>query len=136
MATCGDQDAPNHLPSKDWPPSSRPRAPANRSHVINATERQAIEIGEKYLEKEARRLGVHLNKVTKLEFERVAERLRQDRGSAPDWDSESSPPARSYKCRARPVCEMEPSMLRSSETPSAPPALPRAASRPRRRHQS
>jgi GTP pyrophosphokinase len=65
---------PNHLPSKDWLSIVKTSRARNKiKHVINATERvKAIEIGEKYLEKEARRLGVHLNKVTKLEFERVA----------------------------------------------------------------
>ena len=33
---------------------------------------KAIEIGQKYLEKEARRLGVQLSKVTKADMERVA----------------------------------------------------------------
>ncbi len=65
---------PNHLPSKDWLSIVKTSRARNKiKHVINATERvKAIEIGEKYLEKEARRLGVQLNKVTKLEFERVA----------------------------------------------------------------
>jgi guanosine-3',5'-bis(diphosphate) 3'-pyrophosphohydrolase len=65
---------PNHLPSKDWLSIVKTSRARNKiKHVINATERvKAIEIGEKYLEKEARRLGVHLSKVTKLEFERVA----------------------------------------------------------------
>src|SRR5881296_216579 len=65
---------PNHLPSKDWLSIVKTSRARNKiKHVINATERaKAIEIGEKYLEKEARRLGVHLSKVTKGEFERVA----------------------------------------------------------------
>src|SRR5205085_9211260 len=42
-------------------------------HLINAGERvKAIEIGQKYLDKEARRLGVQLSKVTKADMERVA----------------------------------------------------------------
>ena len=65
---------PNHLPSKDWLSIVKTSRARNKiKHVINATERvKAIEIGEKYLEKEARRLGVQLSKVTKSEFERVA----------------------------------------------------------------
>src|SRR5262249_47414629 len=40
---------------------------------INASERlKAIEIGQKYLDKEARRLGVHLSKASKSELEVVA----------------------------------------------------------------
>jgi GTP pyrophosphokinase len=65
---------PNHLPSKDWLSIVKTSRARNKiKHVINATERvKAIEIGEKYLEKEARRLGVSLNRITKAEFERVA----------------------------------------------------------------
>src|SRR6266567_122041 len=65
---------PNHLPSKDWLSIVKTSRARNKiKHVINATERvKAIEIGEKYLEKEARRLGVQLGKITKAELERVA----------------------------------------------------------------
>src|SRR5216684_3361397 len=65
---------PNHLPSKDWLSIVKTSRARNKiKHVINATERvKAIEIGEKYLEKEARRFGVQLGKITKAELERVA----------------------------------------------------------------
>src|SRR5207249_3348860 len=65
---------PNHLPSKDWLSIVKTSRARNKiKHVINATERvKAIEIGEKYLEKEARRLGVQLGRITKSELERVA----------------------------------------------------------------
>ena len=65
---------PNHLPSKDWLSIVKTSRARNKiKHVINTTERvKAIEIGEKYLEKEARRLGVHLSRITKAELERVA----------------------------------------------------------------
>jgi GTP diphosphokinase / guanosine-3',5'-bis(diphosphate) 3'-diphosphatase len=65
---------PNHLPSKDWLSIVKTSRARNKiKHVINTTERiKAIEIGEKYLEKEARRLGVSLNKIAKAELERVA----------------------------------------------------------------
>ena len=65
---------PNHLPSKDWLAIVKTSRARNKiKHVINTTERvKAIEIGEKYLEKEARRLGVQLGKITKAELERVA----------------------------------------------------------------
>ena len=65
---------PGHMPSKDWLALVKtPRARNKIKAVINATERaKAIEIGEKYLEKEARRLGVSLSKVTKADLERVA----------------------------------------------------------------
>ena len=51
-----------HLPSKDWLALVKTSRARNKiKHVINTTERaKAIEIGQKYLEKEARRLGVQL----------------------------------------------------------------------------
>jgi GTP pyrophosphokinase len=65
---------PGHLPSKDWLGIVKTSRARNKiKHVINATERvKAVEIGEKYLEKEARRLGVSLSKITKAELEAVA----------------------------------------------------------------
>jgi guanosine-3',5'-bis(diphosphate) 3'-pyrophosphohydrolase len=65
---------PGHQPSKDWLTLVKTARARNKiKHVINASERlKAIEIGEKYLEKEARRLGVQLSKVTKGDLERVA----------------------------------------------------------------
>src|ERR1700690_2413621 len=63
-----------HLPSKDWLALVRtPRARNKIRTVINATERaKSIEIGQKYLEKEARRVGVQLNRIAKTDVERVA----------------------------------------------------------------
>lgn len=65
---------PGHQPSKDWLALVKTARARNKiKHVINANERlKAIEIGEKYLEKEARRLGVQLGKVTKQSLEKVA----------------------------------------------------------------
>ncbi len=63
-----------HLPSKDWLGMVKtPRARNKIKHVINATEHaKAIEIGQKYLEREARRLGVQISRITKADLERVA----------------------------------------------------------------
>ena len=65
---------PGHQPSKDWLTLVKTARARNKiKHIINANERlKAIEIGEKYLEKEARRLGVALSKVTKADLEGVA----------------------------------------------------------------
>jgi guanosine-3',5'-bis(diphosphate) 3'-pyrophosphohydrolase len=65
---------PGHMPSKDWLALVRtPRARNKIKAVINATERaKAIEIGQKYLEKEARRFGIALARVAKADLERVA----------------------------------------------------------------
>jgi guanosine-3',5'-bis(diphosphate) 3'-pyrophosphohydrolase len=64
----------NHLPSKDWLAIVKTSKARNKiKHVINTTERaKAIEIGEKYLEREARRLGVAMKGITKAQMESVA----------------------------------------------------------------
>jgi len=64
----------SHSPSKDWLALVKTSRARNKiRHHINATERaKAIEIGEKFLEKEARRLGVQLNRVTRGKLESVA----------------------------------------------------------------
>ena len=63
-----------HLPSKDWLALVKTSRARNKiKHVINTTERaKAIEIGQKYLDREARRLNVALGRITKAELERVA----------------------------------------------------------------
>ena len=65
---------PGHQPSKDWLPIVKtPRARNKIRHVINASERaKAIDLGEKYLEREARRVGVQLGRIDKADLERVA----------------------------------------------------------------
>jgi guanosine-3',5'-bis(diphosphate) 3'-pyrophosphohydrolase len=64
----------NHLPSKDWLSLVKTSKARNKiKHVINTTERaKAIEIGEKYLERESRRLGVSMKGITKAQMESVA----------------------------------------------------------------
>ncbi|MBI4907121.1 MAG: bifunctional (p)ppGpp synthetase/guanosine-3',5'-bis(diphosphate) 3'-pyrophosphohydrolase [Acidobacteria bacterium] len=63
-----------HLPSKDWLALVKTSRARNKiRHFINASERaKAIEIGEKFLEKEARRLGVSLSRIAKDRYEQVA----------------------------------------------------------------
>jgi len=65
---------PGHEPSKDWLALVKTSRARNKiKHLINASERvKAIEIGEKYLEKEARRLGVQLSKIQRADLEKVA----------------------------------------------------------------
>jgi GTP pyrophosphokinase len=65
---------PGHLPSKDWLALVKTSRARNKiKHVINTTERvKAVEIGEKYLEKEARRLGVALGRIGRERMESVA----------------------------------------------------------------
>ena len=68
------QTQQGHLPSKDWLSLVKTSKARNKiKHVINTTERaKAIEIGQKYLEREARRLAVALSRVSKSQFEQVA----------------------------------------------------------------
>src|SRR5215471_6656059 len=63
-----------HEPSKDWLAIVKTSRARNKiKHIINENERErAIEIGQKFLEKEARRLGVSLARIQKSELERVA----------------------------------------------------------------
>ena len=65
---------PNHQPSKDWLALVKTSRARNKiKHVINITERaKAIEIGQKSLEKEARRMGVQMARLAKSELDRVA----------------------------------------------------------------
>ena len=68
------QTQANRLPSKDWLAIVKTSKARNKiKHVINTTERvKAIEIGEKYLEREARRLGVSLGSIGKSQLDAVA----------------------------------------------------------------
>ena len=63
-----------HSPSKDWLGLVKTTRARNKiRHFINATEREkAIDIGQKFLEKEARRLGVSMNKISRHDLDRVS----------------------------------------------------------------
>jgi guanosine-3',5'-bis(diphosphate) 3'-pyrophosphohydrolase len=64
----------NQRPSKDWLSYVKTAKARNKiRHIINAEERnKAIEIGEKYLDREARRMGFHLNRATREQLQGVA----------------------------------------------------------------
>ncbi len=64
-----------HLPSKDWLALVKTSKARNKiKHVINTTERaKAVEIGQKYLERECRRMAVPLSRFSKAELEAVAQ---------------------------------------------------------------
>jgi len=61
-------------PSRDWLTFVKTARARNKiRHVINATEREkAIELGQKLLEREARRFGVAMSRVTRQQMESVA----------------------------------------------------------------
>jgi GTP pyrophosphokinase len=63
-----------HQPSRDWLSVVKTSRARNKiKHVINAAERaKAVEIGQKSLEKEARRLGVSLGRISQQDLQSVA----------------------------------------------------------------
>ncbi|MBV9265832.1 MAG: bifunctional (p)ppGpp synthetase/guanosine-3',5'-bis(diphosphate) 3'-pyrophosphohydrolase [Acidobacteriaceae bacterium] len=65
---------PGHQPSKDWLAIVKTARARNKiKHFINAAERaKAVEIGQKSLEKEARRLGVNLGRISQDDLASVA----------------------------------------------------------------
>jgi len=66
--------ANNASPSRDWLAFVKTtRAKHKIRHVINANERErAVDLGQKLLEREARRLGVALSRITRAQIEAVA----------------------------------------------------------------
>jgi GTP diphosphokinase / guanosine-3',5'-bis(diphosphate) 3'-diphosphatase len=65
---------PGHQPSRDWLAVVRTSRARNRiKHLINAAERaKAVEIGQKFLEREARRMGLSLGRISQDELATVA----------------------------------------------------------------
>jgi GTP pyrophosphokinase len=116
-------------PSRDWLTFVKTARARNKiRHVINATEREkAIDLGQKILEREARRLGVSLGRVSKAQLEAVAAEYGvskiEDLQAALGWG----------KYSARQVLSKLAPEIVSPEAPSAPqleqpPSVPRDAS--------
>src|SRR3954453_8785290 len=65
---------PGHQLSRDWLAVFRTSRARNRiKHLINAAERaKAVEIGQKFLEREARRMGLSLGRISQDELATVA----------------------------------------------------------------
>jgi guanosine-3',5'-bis(diphosphate) 3'-pyrophosphohydrolase len=65
---------PGHQPSRDWLAVVKTARARNKiKHIIKAAERaKAVEIGQKSLEKEARRLGVSLARISQGDMQAVA----------------------------------------------------------------
>jgi guanosine-3',5'-bis(diphosphate) 3'-pyrophosphohydrolase len=61
-------------PSRDWLSFVKTARARNKiRHVINASEREkAVDLGQKLVEREARRLGVSLGRITRAKMEQVA----------------------------------------------------------------
>jgi guanosine-3',5'-bis(diphosphate) 3'-pyrophosphohydrolase len=64
----------NHAPSRDWLPLVKTSKARNKiRHWVNIAQRkQAVEIGKKLLEKEARKYNLALKKITEEDYLRVA----------------------------------------------------------------
>jgi guanosine-3',5'-bis(diphosphate) 3'-pyrophosphohydrolase len=64
----------NHTPSRDWLALVKTSRARNKiKHWINVTQRQeAVEIGKKLIEKEARKYDVVLKRVSEVDFQRVS----------------------------------------------------------------
>ncbi len=64
----------NQKPSRDWLSFVKTAKARNKiRHLINAEERnKAIEIGQKYLDREARRCGIYLNRAPREQLQSVA----------------------------------------------------------------
>src|SRR5579875_1123439 len=65
---------PGHQPSRDWLAVVKTARARNKiKHVTNAAERaKAVEIGQKSLEKEARRLGVSIGRISQSDLQAIA----------------------------------------------------------------
>jgi GTP diphosphokinase / guanosine-3',5'-bis(diphosphate) 3'-diphosphatase len=109
-----------HLPSKDWLALVKTSRARNKiKHVINTTERvKAIEIGEKYLEREARRFGVALSRISEAQMDAVA----SDYGVSKIEDLHAALGYGKYSAR-QVLQKLAPDQV----TPEAPPALEPAA---------
>jgi GTP pyrophosphokinase len=120
---------PNHMPSKDWLGFVKTSKARNKiKHEINTTERaKAIEIGQKYLEKEARRLSVPLSKVTKAQMEDVAGEYGyskiEDLHAALGYGKYSARQVL-HKLSPEEVAEAEPPPVPAEPTPANRPGLP------------
>jgi GTP diphosphokinase / guanosine-3',5'-bis(diphosphate) 3'-diphosphatase len=118
---------PGHDPSKDWLAFVKTSRARNKiKHVINATERvKAIDIGQKYLEKEARRLGVSLGRVAKADLETCASEYGYSK-------MEDLYAALGYgKFSARQVLiKVAPGIVKDEPEPAPPPSSPLMPGRP------
>ena len=118
---------PGHQPSRDWLAVVKTSRARNKiKHVINAAERaKAVEIGQKSLEKEARRLGVSLGRISEDDIESVASEYGVSK-------AEDLYAALGFgKFSARQVLQkVAPDDIQPEETTSPPPRMPPAPGSP------
>jgi GTP diphosphokinase / guanosine-3',5'-bis(diphosphate) 3'-diphosphatase len=118
---------PGHEPSKDWLAFVKTSRARNKiKHVINATERvKAIDIGQKYLEKEARRLGVSLGKISKADLEACA----SDYGYSKMEDLYAALGYGKFSAR-QVLTKVAPGIVKDEPEPAPPPTSPTTPGRP------
>jgi GTP diphosphokinase / guanosine-3',5'-bis(diphosphate) 3'-diphosphatase len=117
-----------HLPSKDWLSLVKTSKARNKiKHVINTTERaKAVEIGQKYLERECRRMAVPMSRFSKAQLEAVA----QDYGCVKMEDLHAALGYGRFSAR-QVVLKLAPELDRSDQEPRpVPPAYDPNAPKP------
>ena len=119
-----------HLPSKDWLSLVKTSKARNKiKHVINTTERvKAVEIGQKYLERECRRLAVSLSRFSKAQLDAVA----QDYGCGKMEDLHAALGYGKFSAR-QVVFKLAPELDQSEQDPrppSPPPTDPSGKAKP------
>jgi GTP pyrophosphokinase len=114
---------PGHLPSRDWLALVKTQRARNKiRHVINALERaRAIEIGQGFLEREARRLGVAMSRIARADLEKVA----ADYGCSKLEDLQAALGYGKYSAR-QVLHKLAPDIV-PAESPKPRPAAPPAA---------
>ena len=112
---------PGHQPSKDWLALVKTARARNKiKHFINATERaKAVEIGQKSLEKEARRLGVNLGRISTHDLQTVA----SDYGVAKTEDLYAALGFGKYSARQI-LQKVAPEEVEAASSPVPPPRTP------------
>jgi GTP pyrophosphokinase len=111
-------------PSRDWMSFVKTARARNKiRHVINATEREkAVDLGQKLMERDARRLGVSLSRITRQQMEKVA----ADYGVSKIEDLYAALGWGKYSAR-QVLSKLAPGVVE----PEAPPAAPAPAVDPR-----
>ncbi len=107
-------------PSRDWMAFVKTARARNKiRHVINATEREkAVDLGQKLMERDARRLGVSLSRITRQQMEKVA----ADYGVSKIEDLYAALGWGKYSAR-QVLSKLAPGIV-EPEAPAAPPASP------------
>jgi GTP pyrophosphokinase len=110
-------------PSRDWMSFVKTARARNKiRHVINATEREkAVDLGQKLMERDARRLGVSLSRVTRQQMEKVT----ADYGVSKIEDLYAALGWGKYSAR-QVLSKLAPNIVEPEAPPAAPAPAPEA----------